>query len=50
MEDVRMINKNGYWNIFIGAEWYAETRDYETACDIYNSLLCSDEDDYQEDY
>lgn len=47
MDDVRLVynEERETWNVFIGAEWYYESKDYEQADTVYMSLICPDDDD-----
>ena len=51
MNDVRMIysKERGTWNVFIGAEWYYESKDYEQAEKVFESFFWPEDDDYEEE-
>lgn len=39
--DVKLIysEERNTWNVFIGAEWYWESEDYESAFDVYCNCM-----------
>ena len=39
----------GTWNVYIGAEWYYESKDYEQANEVLLRCNCDDDDDYYGD-
>ncbi len=51
MYDVTMIysEERGTWNVFNGAEWYYESKDYEQAEQVFNSFFWHDDDDNYEE-
>lgn len=51
MNDVRMVysEERGTWNVFNGAEWYYESKDYEQAEKVFDSFFWQEDDDYEEE-
>ena len=52
MDDVRLIYDDARetWNVYIGAEWYFESKDYERADEVFMNCICpEDEDNYYEE-
>lgn len=47
MGNARLIynEERGTWNVFNGAEWYYEDKDYEKAEAVFNSFFWDEEED-----